>query len=95
MFSGIGVPELLIILAIALVIFGANKVPNIARSLGRGIREFQEAKDELNQEIHAAKEIEELPAEGEDKDEGEGETGQKAKQEQAQGQGQEQKEAGD
>ncbi len=40
---GIGVPELLIILAIALVIFGANKLPGIGDAIGRSIKNFKRA----------------------------------------------------
>ncbi|MFQ5794512.1 MAG: twin-arginine translocase TatA/TatE family subunit [Candidatus Bipolaricaulia bacterium] len=54
---GIGVPELLIIMVIALVIFGADRLPKIAQSLGRGVREFQKAKNEFGQELEATSEI--------------------------------------
>ncbi|MEE8517832.1 MAG: twin-arginine translocase TatA/TatE family subunit [Dehalococcoidia bacterium] len=46
---GIGWPELLIVLVIVMVVFGAKRVPEIGRALGKGIREFKtsvEAKDE-------------------------------------------------
>ena len=43
---GIGIPELLIILAIVLVIFGANKLPEIGSGMGRAIRNFKKASDE-------------------------------------------------
>ncbi|MFA5033892.1 MAG: twin-arginine translocase TatA/TatE family subunit [bacterium] len=39
----IGVGELLLILAIVLLLFGANKIPQIAKSLGQGIKEFKKA----------------------------------------------------
>ncbi len=39
----IGMPELLVILVIVLLIFGASKLPQIARSLGQGIKEFKKA----------------------------------------------------
>ena len=39
----IGIPEILSILAIALVVFGAKKIPEIGRGLGEGIRGFREA----------------------------------------------------
>jgi len=41
-----GPPELLILLVIIVVLFGANKVPGIARSLGRSLGEFKKGKDE-------------------------------------------------
>jgi len=37
----IGLPELLVILVIVLLVFGAGKIPQIAKSLGEGIREFK------------------------------------------------------
>jgi sec-independent protein translocase protein TatA len=40
-FGGIGVPELILILAIVLVVFGAGKLPQIGDALGRGIRNFK------------------------------------------------------
>jgi TatA/E family protein of Tat protein translocase len=40
--------ELIIILVIALLVFGANKLPEIGRGLGRGIREFRKASSELS-----------------------------------------------
>lgn len=39
----IGLPELVIILVIALIVFGAGKLPGVGRALGRSIREFKEA----------------------------------------------------
>jgi TatA/E family protein of Tat protein translocase len=44
---GLGMQELIIILIIALLVFGANKLPEIGRGLGRGIREFRKASTEL------------------------------------------------
>jgi sec-independent protein translocase protein TatA len=41
--GGIGMPELLIILVIVLIIFGAGKLPEIGRGLGKGIRNFRKA----------------------------------------------------
>jgi len=43
MIGGLGLPELLIILVIVLIIFGAGKLPQIGKSLGKGIREFKGA----------------------------------------------------
>ena len=40
---GIGFPELLIILLVCLLLFGANRLPEIGKSLGEGIREFKKA----------------------------------------------------
>jgi len=41
--GGIGMPELLIVLVIVLIIFGAGKLPEIGKGLGRGIRNFRKA----------------------------------------------------
>ncbi len=40
---GVGFPELLVILLIALLLFGANRLPEIGKSLGEGIKEFKKA----------------------------------------------------
>ena len=40
---GIGFPELLVILLIGLLLFGANRLPEIGKSLGEGIKEFKKA----------------------------------------------------
>ena len=40
---GIGIPELLIILAIIILIFGASRLPEIGRGIGKGIKNFKEA----------------------------------------------------
>ena len=39
----LGLPELLIILAIVILIFGANRLPELGRGIGRGIKNFKEA----------------------------------------------------
>ncbi|HYP24197.1 MAG TPA: twin-arginine translocase TatA/TatE family subunit [Actinomycetota bacterium] len=41
--AGLGLPELLIIFALLLLLFGAKRLPEMGRSLGRGMREFKEA----------------------------------------------------
>jgi len=46
---GIGIPELLIILVIILIIFGAGKIPEIGSALGRGIKDFRKATHEPNE----------------------------------------------
>jgi sec-independent protein translocase protein TatA len=57
MFGSLGMPELIVIFVIALVVFGPRKLPELGRSLGRGIAEFKKATSELQntleQEINA------------------------------------------
>ena len=48
---GVGTSELIIILLIALLILGPKEIPKVARTLGRGMRELQRAKDELKKNI--------------------------------------------
>jgi len=47
MFGSIGMPELVIILVIALIVFGPRKLPELGRSLGKSIGEFKRASNEL------------------------------------------------
>jgi sec-independent protein translocase protein TatA len=46
---GIGMPELLVILVIILIIFGAGKLPEIGGAIGRGIKNFKKASREPNE----------------------------------------------
>lgn len=48
---GIGTSEILIILLLALLVLGPKEIPKIARTLGRGLREIERAKDELKESI--------------------------------------------
>lgn len=48
---GIGTSEILIILVIALLVLGPNEIPKIAKTLGRGMRELERAKNELKDSI--------------------------------------------
>ena len=43
---GLGIPELLIILVIIILIFGANRLPEIGKGIGKGIRNFKDANKE-------------------------------------------------
>ncbi|MFQ5868119.1 MAG: twin-arginine translocase TatA/TatE family subunit [bacterium] len=47
---GIGMPELIVILIIALLIFGATRLPQIGKGLGQGIREFKKAMKAVSEE---------------------------------------------
>ena len=48
---GIGMPEMIIILIIILIIFGAGKLPEIGSGIGRGIKNFKKASEEKPEEI--------------------------------------------
>ena len=59
---GIGLPEVLIFLVVVLLLFGASRVPEIGRSVGKGMREFKDAvsgKDEAAPSLPRAPEDEE------------------------------------
>jgi sec-independent protein translocase protein TatB len=51
---GIGMTELLVILAVALIVFGPTKLPELARSLGRAMNEFRRASTDLRQTFREA-----------------------------------------
>ncbi|MEM6765390.1 MAG: twin-arginine translocase TatA/TatE family subunit [Bacteroidota bacterium] len=51
LFSLPGGPEVFIILLVVLLLFGAKKIPELARGLGKGIREFKDASKEIKSEI--------------------------------------------
>jgi sec-independent protein translocase protein TatA len=53
-FMNLAGPDLIIILLIVLVLFGAKKLPELARGMGQAIKEFQKAKDEFGDELHKA-----------------------------------------
>ncbi|MDY0045323.1 MAG: twin-arginine translocase TatA/TatE family subunit [Syntrophales bacterium] len=52
---GIGMPELIIILIVALIIIGPKKLPDLAKSLGKGLAEFRRATDDVKETINADK----------------------------------------
>ncbi len=51
MFGTLGMPELIVIFVIALIVFGPRKLPELGRSLGRGIAEFKRATNELQSSL--------------------------------------------
>lgn len=48
---GIGMPELIVILVIALIVIGPQKLPDLARSLGKGLAEFKRATEDFKQSV--------------------------------------------
>jgi sec-independent protein translocase protein TatA len=59
MFGSIGMPEMLIILVIALIIFGPRKLPELGRSLGKSLAEFKKASNELRNTLEEEIRVEE------------------------------------
>ena len=55
--SGLGGWEILLILLVLLIFFGARKIPELARGLGKGIREFKDATKEIKDEIEEGAKI--------------------------------------
>jgi sec-independent protein translocase protein TatA len=47
-----GWQEILLVLMIVLILFGAKRLPELARSLGQSMNEFRKAKDEFDRELH-------------------------------------------
>jgi sec-independent protein translocase protein TatA len=62
MFENIGGPELLLILIVIFFLFGAKKIPDIAKGLGEGIREFRKAARGIHEEVNKEdKQIDDKP----------------------------------
>src|SRR2546421_10393590 len=53
-FMNLAGPDLIVILLIILVLFGAKKLPELCRGMGQTVKDFQKAKDEFNDELHKA-----------------------------------------
>jgi sec-independent protein translocase protein TatA len=51
MFGSIGMPELILIFVVALLVFGPKKLPELGKSLGRGLAEFKRASEDLKKTI--------------------------------------------
>ena len=63
----IGMPELVVILVIVVVLFGAKKIPDLASGLGKGIKEFKKAQREAEKEIKDATTVgDDAPAQNKD-----------------------------
>jgi len=55
--QNIGFPELLVILLIVLLLFGAARLPEIARSLGKSIQEFKKGVKEIERDVNDVKKV--------------------------------------
>ncbi|GAA5336092.1 MULTISPECIES: TatA/E family twin arginine-targeting protein translocase [Thermus] len=55
----LGMPEILVILVVALLIFGPKKLPELGRSLGQSIREFKRGAQEIREELEKAVDVKE------------------------------------
>ncbi len=52
MFGRLGTQELLVVFALVILVFGPRKLPEIGRSLGKGLREFKDATNQINKSIN-------------------------------------------
>lgn len=52
LFLNIGTPEMILILFVALMLFGGEKLPQLAKGLGKGIRDFKDASEGVKRELH-------------------------------------------
>ena len=59
--GNLGGPEVALILVVVLIFFGAKKIPELARGLGRGIREFKDATKEISDELEDSINIKDKP----------------------------------
>ncbi|MFP3928488.1 MAG: Sec-independent protein translocase protein TatB [Desulfobacteraceae bacterium] len=57
---GIGMPELIIILVIALIVIGPSKLPDLARALGKGMAEFRKATEEIKESLDTSEDFKEI-----------------------------------
>jgi len=67
MFGTIGWPEIILILLIALLLFGAKKLPEVGRSLGKGIREFKKSIRGIEDDVEKEEDEEEKKEEKSEK----------------------------
>ena len=61
LFAWINGPEVIVILAVVLILFGAKKLPELAKGLGQGIREFKKSSKEIQDEINQAIDVDAPP----------------------------------
>jgi sec-independent protein translocase protein TatA len=57
LFFNIGTPELFVIILVIIMFFGSKKIPELARGLGKGIREFKNATSDIQEEIRKSSKV--------------------------------------
>lgn len=67
---GIGTPELIIILIVALLVIGPKRLPDLAKSIGKGMQEFKKATDGVTDSIKDTMREDDGKTEGHEKDDG-------------------------
>jgi Tat protein translocase TatB subunit len=60
---GIGLPELIIIMVVALIVIGPSKLPDLARALGKGMAEFRKATEDIKESLDLEQEFDEARGE--------------------------------
>ena len=70
MIGGLGMQELLVILAIALLLFGGKRLPEVGKNLGKAIRGFRQAEEETRKELRRAAEEGKTEKEEKEKEQG-------------------------
>jgi len=57
MFPAIGMPEMLVIMIVVLLLFGSKRLPDLARGIGKSMREFKKAAEDVKKEIDISDDI--------------------------------------
>ncbi len=60
MFPGIGMSEILVIVLVVLILFGSKRLPELARGIGKGMREFRKAAEDVKREIDISDDVRDL-----------------------------------
>ena len=56
MFGSVGAPEIILIIVVVILLFGAKKIPELAQGIGKGMKEFKKAVKEVEEDITEVKE---------------------------------------